>query len=415
MTRRFDVVIVGAGHAGAQTAIALRQRKFEGSIALIGDEPDAPYERPPLSKDYLAGAKTFDRLLIRPETFWAERDIALLTSTRIEAVDAVAHTVTTAGGETISYGTLVWAGGGAPRRLSCPGHDLAGVSYVRTRQDADWIAKQLPAARHACVIGGGYIGLEAASALTKLGMPVTVLEAQDRVLTRVAGERLSRFFEDEHRAHGVEMRLSAMVECVTGRVGWVDGVRLTSGEIVPCDMVIVGIGVIPAVEPLLAAGAQGAGGVEVDEACRTSLPDVYSVGDCAIHANAFAEGRRIRLESVQNANDMAATVAATILGESKPYRATPWFWSDQYDLKLQTVGLSQGYDAEIVRGDPASRSFSVIYLKAGRVIAVDAVNNAKDYVQGRKLVEAGVRPNLARLADPATPLKDLIPVPEDVR
>jgi 3-phenylpropionate/trans-cinnamate dioxygenase ferredoxin reductase subunit len=404
---RYDVVIVGGGHGGAQAAIALRQGKFTGTIAIVGDEPELPYERPPLSKEYLAGDKTFERILIRQPFFWEEREVAMLRGRRIVAVDPAAHSVTTADGATIGYGSLIWATGGAARRLSCEGHDLTGVHTVRTRADVDRMIAELPGVTNAVVIGGGFIGLEAAAVLAKFGKRVTLLEALDRVMARVAGPALSRFYEDEHRAHGVDMRLGVAVDSIVGE-NKVIGVRLADGSIVPADLVVVGIGIVPAVEPLLAAGAEGGNGVRVDSQCRTSLPDIYAVGDCALHANRFADGAEVRLESVQNATDQATVAAKTILGEDVSYEATPWFWSNQYDLKLQTIGLSIGYDQAIVRGDPAARSFSVIHLKQGRVIALDCVNSTKDYVQGRKLVETGAVIDPARLADASVPLKEMI-------
>jgi 3-phenylpropionate/trans-cinnamate dioxygenase ferredoxin reductase subunit len=403
----YDIMIVGAGHGGAQAAIALRQNKFEGSIALLGDEPELPYERPPLSKDYLAGGKSFERILIRPAAFWTERDVAMLTGKRVISVDATAHQVMTATGETIGYGTLIWAAGGGPRMLACAGHDLTGVHAVRTRADVDRLMSELATTSRVVVIGGGYIGLEAAAVLTKLGKHVTVLEALDRVLARVAGETLSRFYEAEHRAHGVDIRLGARVECIEEADGRAAGVRLADGEILPCEMVIVGIGIIPAVEPLLAAGAEGGNGVRIDAQCRTSLPDIFAIGDCALHANVFADEAEIRLESVQNANDMANAIAKTLTGSPTDYHAVPWFWSNQYDLRLQTVGLSIGHDAAVLRGDSATRSFSLIYLKQGRVIALDCVNMVRDYVQGRALVLDGKSPDPARLADATVPLKEL--------
>jgi 3-phenylpropionate/trans-cinnamate dioxygenase ferredoxin reductase subunit len=402
---RYDVLIVGAGHAGAQAAIALRQNKFAGTIGLLGDEPELPYERPPLSKEYLAGDKPFERLLIRNAAFWEERAVTLLPGRTVVRVDPVAHEVT-ADGETIGYGSLVWATGGKPRRLACGGGDLTGVHTVRTRADVDRMIAELPDVKRVVVIGGGYIGLEAAAVLSKLGRHVTVLEAQDRVLARVAGEPLSRFFEDEHRAHGVDLRLGVTVDAILGE-DRVTGVQLAGGEVVPAQMAIVGIGIDPAVAPLLEAGANGGNGVLVDAECRTSLPDIFAVGDCALHANRFADDRCIRLESVQNASDQATVAAKTILGIDATYDAAPWFWSNQYDLKLQTVGISAEHDAIALRGDPASRSFSVIYLRAGAVIALDCVNATRDYVQGRKLVLEGMEIDPARLADASVPLKDL--------
>ncbi|MEH3106585.1 MAG: FAD-dependent oxidoreductase [Sphingomonas fennica] len=408
MQERYDVLIVGAGHGGAQAAIALRQAKFAGTIGMIGDEPEPPYERPPLSKDYLSGEKPFERILIRPAAFWAERAVDMLLGRTVTAVDPHAQIVTTADGATIGYGDLVWATGGSPRRITCTGHHLRGVHAVRTRADVDRLMAELPAVTHVAVIGGGYIGLEAAAVLTKLGRQVTVLEAQDRVLARVAGEPLSRFYEAEHRAHGVDVRLGVTVECIEEADGAASGVRLAGGEIVPAQMVIVGIGIVPAVEPLLAAGAAGGNGVAIDGQCRTTLPHVYAIGDCAAHANRFADGATIRLESVQNANDMATLVAKAITGGAPAdYDAVPWFWSNQYDLRLQTVGLSGGHDRAVLRGDPATRAFSLVYLKGGRVVALDCVNMVKDYVAGRALVVAGATPDPAALADPAVPLKSL--------
>ena len=404
---QFDIVIVGAGHGGAQAAIALRQAKFEGTIAVIGDDPELPYERPPLSKEYFSGEKAFERILIRPAAFWAERNVEMLLNRRVVSVDPVTHSLSTADGATIGYGQLIWAAGGSPRRIGCAGNDLIGVHTVRTRADADRMLAELDGVEQAVVIGGGYIGLEAAAVLAKFGKKVVLLEALDRVLARVAGEPLSRFYEAEHRAHGVDVRLGAAVDCIEGD-GRVTGVRMQDGTVIPAQMVIVGIGIVPAVEPLIAAGAQGGNGVAVDHQCRTSLPDIFAIGDCALHANRFADDMPIRLESVQNANDQATLVAKTIMGQDLAYDAVPWFWSNQYDLKLQTVGLSTGHDQAILRGDPANRSFSVVYLKDGRVIALDCVNATKDYVQGRKLVVERLSPDPAALADASVPLKELV-------
>jgi len=404
----YDIVIVGTGHAGAQAAIALRQEGFGGTIALIGEEAFPPYERPPLSKDYLAGDKPFERLLIRPERFWAERDVVLRLGERIVAVDAEARCVTSDAGAVIGYDRLIWAAGGHVRRLSCEGHDLVGVHSVRTRADVDRLIAELPEVRQVVVIGGGYIGLEAAAVLTKFGKAVTIVEAQDRVLARVAGEALSRFYEAEHRAHGVTVRLNDSVTCIEGE-GRVAGVRLADGAVLPAQMAIVGIGIIPAVAPLIAAGAAGDNGVLVDAQGRTSLAHVFAIGDCAAHANDFADGAVIRLESVQNANDQATVVARTIVGRDVAYHAVPWFWSNQYDLKLQTVGLSIGHDRAILRGDPATRSFSIVYLRQGRVVALDCVNAMRDFVQGKALVAGAAMITEEELADTARPLKTLWP------
>ncbi|TIX49010.1 NAD(P)/FAD-dependent oxidoreductase [Alteraurantiacibacter aquimixticola] len=404
-----DVVIVGTGHGGAQAAIALRQNGFEGSILMIGRDKAPPYERPPLSKEYLAGDKPFERLLIRPEKFWPEKQIELMLGTTVRAIDPMAKEITLSGDKKVGYGTLIWAAGGDARRLDCPGAHLNGIHAVRHKPDVDAMVADLQSgAKRVVVVGGGYIGLEAAAVLTKFDCKVTLIESLDRVLARVAGEDLSRFFEAEHRRHGVEIRLEASVESIIGDGDRVQAVKLASGEEIPCDMVVAGIGIVPAVGPLIAAGAAGADGVDVDEYCRTSLEDVYAVGDCAAHANTYAHGAVIRLESVQNAHDMATTAAKAICGDPQRYDALPWFWSNQYDIKLQTAGLSHGHDTTVLRGDPAERSFSVIYLRDGKVIAVDAVNRTKDYVQGSKLVKARAEVDPEALMDAETPLKELL-------
>jgi NADPH-dependent 2,4-dienoyl-CoA reductase/sulfur reductase-like enzyme len=406
-----DVAIVGTGHGGAQAAIALRQHGHEGSILMIGRDDAPPYERPPLSKEYLAGDKGFERIMIRPESFWADKAIGLRLGAAVTGIDPAAYRLTLSDGGQVTYGKLIWSGGGDPRRLPVPGAVLPGVFYVRDKADADAMMAALAGgAKRAVVIGGGYIGLEAAAVLRKLDCEVVLVEMLTRLLARVAGEELSTFYAEEHRRQGVDVRLATGVHAVLGEeAGRVTGVRLDNGEEMPCDMVIVGIGVVPAVAPLIAAGAAGTNGVDVDEFCRTTLDDIYAIGDCAAHANDFADGAVIRLESVQNAHDMANTVARKIMGDPQPYHALPWFWSNQYDLKLQTAGLSLGFDATVLRGDPDTRKFTVVYLKDGKPIAFDCVGTMKDYVQARKLLESGAaRIDPALLADPEVALKDLI-------
>ncbi|GAD59400.1 NAD(P)/FAD-dependent oxidoreductase [Brevundimonas abyssalis] len=404
----FDVLIIGAGHAGAQTAIALRQQKFEGTIGIVGDETEHPYERPPLSKDYFLGEKTFDRLLIRPESFWRERKVSLMLGHRAVSLDADARTIFLQDGAKIGYGDLVWAAGGRARRLSCPGFDLGGIHYVRTRADVDALLEDAEAATRVAVIGGGYIGLEAAASLSKLGKAVTLFETADRLLARVAGAPISHFYADAHRRRGVAVLTSINIVEVLGEQDRVFAVR-SDHHTFPCDLVIVGIGIIPESEVLAKGGAKVENGVWVDAHGATSLPHVYAAGDCAAGESQFADGARLRIESVQNANDTATSVASSIMGAPRPYAATPWFWSNQFDLKLQTVGLCTGHDEAVVRGDPETESFSVIYLKQGRVIALDCVNNVKDYVQGRKLVELGLSPALSAIVDSDIPLKNLLP------
>jgi 3-phenylpropionate/trans-cinnamate dioxygenase ferredoxin reductase subunit len=402
----YDILIVGGGHGGAQAAIALRQAKYEGSIGVVNAETEYPYERPPLSKDYFAGEKAFERIMIRPAAFWAERGVDMLLGARVETVDSSAHAATLSDGTVISYGSMIWATGGSPRQLPVEGSNLPGMHVVRTRADVDGMLDGIDDVADIAIVGGGYIGLEAAAVLRKMGKKVTVLEAMDRVLARVAGEPLSRFYEAEHRAHGVDVRLGVEISGIQGE-DFVTGVCLADGDVIPAQMVIVGIGIVPAVAPLLTAGAAGGAGVDVDAYCRTSLPDIYAIGDCAAHANDFAGGNVMRVESVQNANDMANAVAKSLTGELTQYHAVPWFWSNQYDLRLQTVGISAGYDSMVLRGDPDTRSFSVVYLKAHKVIALDCVNATKDYVQGRLFVTEGLSPTVEQLADINVPLKEL--------
>jgi 3-phenylpropionate/trans-cinnamate dioxygenase ferredoxin reductase component len=412
---RQDVLIVGAGHAGAQLAIALRQKKFTGSVTLVGDEPHLPYERPPLSKEYLSGTRAFERMLLRPESFWRQSGVALRLGSAVIAVDPQQRCVTLAGGEILCYNTVVWAAGGRPRMLNCPGGHLPGIHTLRGRSDVDALHRELSSATRVAVIGGGYLGLEAAATLTKLGKQVTVVEALDRVLARVTCEPLSRFLEAEHRNHGVDIRLQTTVAGIEEGEGRASGIRVEAyqalreaKQLIRADVMIVAIGIAPQVAPLLAAGASGGNGVFVDEHGHTSLPGVYAIGDCAAHPGGYTGGTPGRLESVQNASDMAMTVAKAIAGQPEPHRAVPWFWSNQYDLRLQVVGLSAGYDDRILRGDTANRSFSVIYRKAGRVIALDCVNSPRDFMQGRELVTHGVRADLHELADTAVALKSLV-------
>ena len=407
MNERYDVLIVGAGHGGSQAAIQLRAAGFDGSIAIVGDEAEPPYERPPLSKDYLAGNKPFDRILVRPEAFWAERAIDLIAGARVSRIDAAAQCVTVTGDRTIGYDRLIWSAGGRARPLPCLGGDGARVFTVRERRDVDALNAALPPQGRVLVVGGGYIGLEAAAVLRARGHPVVLVEAADRLLGRVAGRTLADFVAAEHRTHGVDLRLGVTVTRIDASAAGVTA-TLSDGARIDAAVVVAGVGIVPEVGPLIAAGAVGGNGVDVDQACRTGLRHVYAIGDCAAHANVWADGEMVRIESVQNAHDMAKVSVADIIGGEARHDALPWFWSNQYDLKLQTVGLAIGHDAEIARGDPADRSFSVVYLKARRVVALDCVNAAKDYVQGRRLIEARAEPDPDRLADPAVPLKDLL-------
>lgn len=402
-----DVLIVGSGHGGAQAAIALRQNGFSGSIGLLGKEPELPYERPPLSKDYLAGEKARDAFRLRPAAFWDEKGIERITGERIVSVDPSAHEVAAESGRTFEYGSLIWAAGGHARKISCPGSELEGIHTIRTLACVDRLKADLSGRNRVLVVGGGYIGLEAAAVLTKLGKSVTLIEALPRLLSRVAGEDVSSFYERTHRDHGVDIRCNAALAGFDG-ASRVEAAILADGTRIATDLVIVGIGIVPAVAPLIEAGAQGGNGVLVDGECRTTLPDIFAIGDCALHVNAYGPAEPIRIESVQNANDMANAVARTLTGTPTEYRALPWFWSNQYGHKLQTVGLNHGYDRCLLRGEPASGSFSVLYLKDGRVIALDCVDAVKDYVQGRKLIESGAVLPDEQLVDAATPFKELL-------
>ena len=413
MSSHHDVLIVGSGHAGAQAAIALRRLGFTGTVALAGEEAELPYERPPLSKEYLSGDRPFDRMLLRQAAFWPSADIALLAGRKAVHVDPPAHAVTFADGEVATYGRLVWAAGGDARRLSCHGHDLSGVHSVRSRADVDQLLRELPDVRHVAVVGGGFIGMEAAAVLTKLGRTVTLLEAQSRVLARVCGDEIARFYEAEHRAHGVDLRTGTTVASIEARDGErVGGVGLESGEVIACDMVIVGIGIVPAIEPLRAAGAARDGGVLVDRAARTSLADVYAVGDCAVRPSDFAQdGGPIRIESVQNAGVMALAAAADITGAVPDKEPVPWFWSNQFDLRMQTAGIATGHDRTAVRGDPSARSFAVAYFQGDRLLACDCVNAAKLFGQAKRMLADGAHLDAAIFANASRPIEEAIRSP----
>ncbi len=331
------VVIVGAGQAGLQAASELRAQGYQGEVTLIGEEMALPYHRPPLSKAYLTGEKGPEALLMRGEPFFVEQRIDLELGTAATAIDRARKAVILADGRRIAYERLVLATGAAPRRLSCPGSDLDGVVVLRTRKDADDLRTRLDKAQRVVVVGGGFIGLEVAASAAKLGKQVAVLEAAPRLMARAVGEGISAFFLAAHRAHGVDVRLGAMLAAIEGEASQVAGARLADGEFIPCDLIVVGVGVTPNVGLAAAAGLDAGNGIVVGRTQRTADPDIWALGDCASFPNPHGEGL-IRLESVQAAVDQAKTVAADILGAAQPYAAIPWFWSDQYDLKLQMVG-----------------------------------------------------------------------------
>lgn len=413
MTRSVDILVVGAGQAAAQLAVSLRQGGYAGTIALVGAEPDPPYERPPLSKDYLAGDRDAARLTLRPEAYWTERGVELRLSTRVVALNPDTKTVATADSERHGYRTLVWATGGRARRLTCPGHDARGVHTIRTRADVDALRCEIAGAQEVAIVGGGYIGLETAAVLSATGKRVTVIEAQPRVLARVAGEPLSRFYAQQHRARGVEIHTGRSVLGIETRAdGRVAAVVLETGERVRADVVICGVGIIPEVEVAAAAGASASDGLDVDENCRASLADVFAIGDCARRPNRYAGGRAVRIESVPSAIEQAKIVAAALLGRPQLYEAAPWFWSHQYGLRLQSLGLSIGYDRIVVRGYPGAPGWSLLYLRDGTLAAIDCINVARDFAAARALVGGRVVGGERSLADMAVPLASCVVRPE---
>lgn len=399
------VVIIGAGQAGGQAAYSLRLGGYEGAITIIGDEPQPPYQRPPLSKAYFKGELDADRLYLKPLEYYGEHGIALLTGVAATRIDLDARTVELSSGASVGWDRLVIATGSRPRRLPVEGAELAGVLELRTLSDVD----QLKAAAHAdarlVVVGAGYIGLEAAAVASQLKMKVTVLEAMPQVLSRVAGPEIGQFYNRTHRSAGVDIRTGARLEGFVG-AGHVTGVKVEGGEVIPADLVLVGVGVLPNMELAADAGLVCGNGIVVDEQMRTSDPNVYAIGDVAWRPLVHY-GREGRLESVHNAIEGGKIVAASILGAPMPALDVPWFWSDQYDLKLQTAGLWTGADERIMRGDPQTRSFAVFYLKEGRVIAVDAVNAAPEYLVGKKLVAAQATVAPGELADKSISMKDI--------
>ena len=399
------VVIIGAGQAGGQTAYSLRQAGFAGTITLVGDELAPPYQRPPLSKAYFKGEMEAERLFLKPLEYYAEHQVDLVTGKAATAIDLGARQVTLDDGTALSWDKLVIATGARPRRLAVEGHELRNIAELRTLADVDHLKKiAIPGAR-LVVVGAGYIGLEAAAVGVQLGLKVTVLEAMPQVLSRVAGPEIGAFYTHIHRAAGTDVRLGARLEAFEG-LGQVTGVRIHGGEIIPADLVLVGVGVLPNIELALEAGLVCGNGIVVDADMRTSHPDVFAAGDIAWRPLAHY-GREGRLESVHNAIEGGKIVAAAIMGAPAPALDVPWFWSDQFDLKLQTAGLWTGADETLVRGDPQSRAFAVFYLKEGRVIAVDAVNSAPEFIVGKKLVASQARVAPGELVDKSISMKDI--------
>jgi 3-phenylpropionate/trans-cinnamate dioxygenase ferredoxin reductase subunit len=399
-------VIIGAGQAGCDLSTALRQQGYEGKIVLIGDEPALPYRRPPLSKAYLSGEMETEALYIKPQKAYEKQNVEVRTGVLVTSLDRHAHTVTLDNGETIKYTKLALTTGGRARRLPLPGAEKPNVHYVRTHEDITRLKEQFKPGKRLLIIGGGYIGLEAAAVGVKKELKVTLVEAMPRLLARVTGPELSEYYHSVHQGHGVDIRMGSGVASLEGGEH-VDFVVLEDGTRLPADLLIVGIGLIPNTELAAAAGLEVDNGILVDEYARTSDPDIFAAGDCTNHEHGFLK-RRIRIESVPNASEQARVVAATICGKQVPHDSVPWFWSDQYDLKLQMVGINHGYEQVVVRGSMAENNFSAFYLKEGVVIAVDTVNRPKDFMVGKKLVAERVTADPAALRDESIELKSLL-------
>ena len=397
-------IIAGAGHAGGQSAISLRQAGYEGRIVVCGAEPVPPYQRPPLSKKYLSGELALARVFLRPESFWSRNDVEFRLGNAIREIDPDRRAVVLEDGESLAFTDLVIATGSRPRRLDAPGSDLGNIFYLRSLEDADAIGKALVAGRRLVVVGGGYIGLEIASTAKGLGLEVCVVEAADRILGRVTAPEMSDYYTRAHRARGVDVRLSTALTSFEGD-GTVRGVDCAV-ETIPADVVVIGIGIVPEVELAASAGLRCDDGIVVDERCATSADHVYAVGDCTRHPNSIL-GRSLRLESVHNALEQARTAASNISGTPMKYEQVPWFWSDQFDLKLQMVGMSQGYDTIVQRGSMDADDFAMFYLKEGVLIAVDAVNRPREFMACRKLVPQRPCIDPQKLADESIPMQEM--------
>jgi 3-phenylpropionate/trans-cinnamate dioxygenase ferredoxin reductase component len=401
-----SIVIIGAGQTGAQAIDTLRREGFDGRIVLIGDEPQLPYQRPPLSKKFLSGELTSERLLFRHQSFYDEHRIELKLGVAATRLDPLRRCVTLSDGEEIAYERLLLGLGAAPRRLTCPGAELPGVHYLRGLDDVAAIQQGLKVGARILIIGGGYIGLEIAATARKIGCAVTVLEMGDRLMNRVVASNVSEYFANEHRAHGVKIICNTRVIRIEGRES-AERVVCADGSSYEMDILVVGVGATANVKLASEAGLHCDNGIVVDQYCQTSDASIYAAGDCTNHPSLRFE-MRVRLESVDNAFEQAKAASLNMLGRQVAHDRVPWFWSDQYENKLLIVGLSQGHDQQLTRGDPGARSFSVCYLKGGELLAVEAVNHSRDYVAGRKLIADRCRPNVDKLADPNVALKDAL-------
>ncbi len=403
MTER--VVIAGAGHAAGQIIASLKLQKFAGKIVLVGDEPHLPYQRPPLSKKFLSGELAAERLYVKPPKFYDDPQIELRLETLVTAINREDKMLRTNSGDDIPYDKLILALGSRVRRLPIDGADLDGVHYLRRIADVEGIRTELQNKKNAVIVGAGYIGLEVAAVIRQLGLDVTVVEMADRVMSRVVSPEISDFYQIEHTSHGVKLRLSTGISAFRGD-GHIDAIETAAGERIPADFVVVGVGIIPNTELAADAGLNVDDGIVVDDRCQTSDPSIYAVGDCTTHPNSIYD-RQLRLESVHNALEQSKTAVSNICGKETHYSQVPWFWSDQYDLKLQIAGLSAGYDDVVIRGNPADRSFACMYLKEGRIIATDAVNSPKEFVHSKALIAGHILVDRDRLADTSVQLKEL--------
>ena len=397
------MVIIGCGQAGGQAAASLRQEKYEGPITMIGQEPYIPYQRPPLSKQYLSGEQEKEKLSLRQESFYSEKEINLMLETSVLSLDPQKKELQLEKGETVTYDKLLIATGGRPRKLEVDGHTLKGIHYLRNIDDVDAIKTQMSTSQNLVIVGGGYIGLEVASVAIKKGLTVSVLEMESRILERVTTEEMSAFYHQLHTDEGVNILTSTQAKAFKGSET-VESVVCGDHEI-PADLVIVGIGILPNTEMAEAAGLETNNGLVVDEHCRTSNEHIFAAGDCTNHPNPILN-RRLRLESVPNAMEQGRVAASNMLGGSKSYASMPWFWSDQYEHKLQMVGFSKDSDQSVVRGDMESKSFTVFYLKDDSIIAADSVNNPKEFMASKQLV--GKKASIEALADTSIELKTLI-------
>jgi len=400
------IIVVGASQAGVQIAESLRQEGYDGPLMLIGDEPHPPYQRPPLSKALLTGETTEDRLVLRGRDLLAKRDIALVTGVRVEAIDRAGHRLHLSDGRDLAWRGLALATGGRARTLPIAGADLDGVVTLRTIEDSRRIGAGIAQAASVAVVGGGFIGLEIAAAARKAGKPVVVLEALDRLLARSSAPFVSDFFRDVHNAAGVDVRLATQAAAIEGKNGRVTAVITADGRAHPADLVVVGVGIVPNAELALEAGIACERGIVVDNCSRTDDPAVTAAGDCT--ARRMADGTLLRLESVQNAIEQGKSAAAALVERARPFTAAPWFWSDQYDVRLQMAGLAAGHDKIVVRGVTAARRFSVFYFRGETLLAVDTVNRAPDHIAARKLLDAGKSPTFAQAEDESFALASLL-------